>query len=67
MYSSELNAMTAIVPVLNVSLATREIISGTISTGMLLMVYLSLFVLAGLSLWFCAAWFRRESVIFRRG
>jgi sodium transport system permease protein len=63
----ELNAMTAIVPVLNVSLATREIISGTISTGMLLMVYLSLFVLAGLSLWFCAAWFRRESVVFRRG
>jgi sodium transport system permease protein len=61
----KLNAGTALVPVLNVSLATKEIISGTIQTGLLMEVYLSLFVLAGASLIFCAQWFKREDVIFR--
>lgn len=61
----KLNAVTALVPVLNVSLATKEIVSGTIKTALLMETYLSLFVLAGLSLMFCAWWFKRESVIFR--
>lgn len=61
----KLNATTALVPILNVSLATKEIISGTIKTGLLAEVYLSLFVLAAVSLYFCARWFNRESVIFR--
>jgi len=61
----KLNTTTALVPVLNVSLATKEIISGTIKTGLLVEVYLSLFVLAVLSLVFCAQWFKREEVIFR--
>ncbi|MCK5055958.1 MAG: ABC transporter permease, partial [Candidatus Aminicenantes bacterium] len=61
----KLNATTALVPILNVSLATKEIISGTIKTGLLVEVYLSLFVLAALSLYFCTFWFKREAVIFR--
>jgi sodium transport system permease protein len=61
----KLNTTTALIPVLNVSLATKEIISGTIKTGLLLEVYVSLFVLAALSLVFCAQWFKREEVIFR--
>lgn len=61
----KLNAVTALIPVLNVSLATKEIISGTIQTGLLLEVYLSLFILAAGSLIFCAQWFKREDVIFR--
>jgi sodium transport system permease protein len=61
----KLNATTALIPVLNFSLATKEIISGTIKTGLLLEVYASLFVLAALSLVFCAQWFKREEVIFR--
>jgi sodium transport system permease protein len=61
----KLNTTTALIPVLNVSLATKEIISGTIKTGLLLEVYASLFVLAALSLVFCAQWFKREEVIFR--
>lgn len=60
-----LNSTTALIPVLNVSLATKEIISGTIKTGLLLEVYASLFILAALSLFFCSWWFKREEVIFR--
>lgn len=60
-----LNAVTALVPILNVSLATKEIIAGTARWPLLLEVHAGLAVLAGLALWFCSAWFRRESVIFR--
>ena len=61
----ELSAMTALIPILNVSLATKEIFSGTIQIPLLLEVYASLFALAGLSLYGCAKWFERESTIFR--
>jgi sodium transport system permease protein len=61
----ELNNTTALIPILNVSLATKEIISGTIEPGMLLEVYLSLFVLSALGLFFCVKNFQRESTIFR--
>jgi sodium transport system permease protein len=60
-----LTPITALIPVLNVSLATKEIIAGTIQPGLLALVYLSLIVLAGLSLWACARWFNREETIFR--
>jgi len=61
----KLDAVTALIPVLNVSLATKEIISGTIKVGLLAEVYMSLLILAGLSLYFCAKWFQREDIIFR--
>ncbi|NIM14379.1 MAG: ABC transporter permease subunit [Candidatus Aminicenantes bacterium] len=61
----KLNATTALVPVMNVSLATKDIISGTIKTGLLAEVYISLIVLAVLGLFFCTWWFKREEVIFR--
>jgi len=61
----KLNAITALIPILNVSLATKQIIAGSIQLGLLLEVYLSLFFLAALSLYFCIRWFNRESVIFR--
>jgi sodium transport system permease protein len=61
----KLNAVTALIPVLNVSLATKEIVAGTIQTGLLLEVYLILFGLAAASLYFCSQWFKREEVIFR--
>ncbi len=60
-----LDSVTALVPVLNVSLATREIIAGTIKPMLLVEVYASLFVLAGISLWACSRWFEREETIFR--
>jgi len=61
----KLNAVTALIPILNVSLATKEIIAGTIQTGLLVEVYLILFALAAASLYFCSRWFNREDVIFR--
>jgi len=61
----KLNTLTAMVPILNVSLATRQIVSGTIPPLLLLEVWISLFLLAALSLVFCARWFQREGVIFR--
>lgn len=60
-----LDARTALVPILNVSLATRSIIAGTISVGLLAEVYVSLIVLAALSLWVCTWIFGREGTVFR--
>lgn len=61
----ELSATTALVPVLNVSLAAREIFSGTISFALLAEVYASLVALAVLALIGCAKWVNREETIFR--
>ena len=61
----ELDWVTAMIPVLNVSLATKEIIAGTIEPLLLAEVYATLVALASLSLWGCAKWFGREETIFR--
>jgi len=61
----KLTVATALIPILNVSLAAKDIISGTIKMELLGLTYLSLFVLAAISLVFCAYWFKREDVIFR--
>ena len=61
----ELNAQTALIPVLNVSLATKEVIAGTINPLHLVMSYVSLFALAAASIWFCVVWFNREETLFR--
>jgi sodium transport system permease protein len=61
----KLTAITAMIPILNISLASKEVLAGTIKTGLLVETYLSLFVLAGITLYFCTQWFKREDVIFR--
>jgi len=61
----KLNALTAMIPILNISLATKEIIAGTIPPLLMAEVFLVLFALAALGLIFCARWFNREEVIFR--
>jgi sodium transport system permease protein len=60
-----LTMTTALIPILNVSLATKGIIAGTISTMILLEVYASLIVYGGASLYVCAKIFGREGTIFR--
>ena len=60
-----LNGVTALIPILNVSLATKAIIAGTIKPLLLAEVYGSLILLAGLSLFVCAWFFGREETIFR--
>ena len=61
----DLTPRTALFPMLNVSIAMKEIISGTVRPFGLLLVWVSLSVLAGISLLVCAYFFRREDVIFR--
>ena len=61
----KLDAITALVPVLNVSLATKDIIAGTVSVPLLIEVYVVLALLAGLSLFITSKQFDREEIIFR--
>ena len=63
----KLTTATAMIPILNVSLASKEIISGTINNGLLAIVYISMFLLAAVSLYICIKWFGKEHVIFRGG
>jgi sodium transport system permease protein len=65
MPSIELGTYTALVPVLNVSLAVKGFAVGTVSTVPVLLVFTSLATLAGFALYGCSMYFRRESVIFR--
>jgi sodium transport system permease protein len=60
-----LTPVTALIPILNVSMATKAIIAGTIKPLLLAEVYASLMALAGLSLWLCTKVFDREQTIFR--
>lgn len=61
----ELSWQTALIPILNVSLASKDIISGSINPLHLVLAYASLLALASASLWFCVRWFNKESIIFR--
>lgn len=61
----KLNTVTALIPILNLSLASKEIIAGTLKWGLLVEVFLVLFFLAAVGLYFCTQWFKRESVVFR--
>lgn len=61
----ELNPQTALIPMMNVTLAMRELAAGTHDGWSLALVGLSLMALAGVSLAFCVLIFRREDVIFR--
>jgi sodium transport system permease protein len=61
----ELSWQTALVPVLNVSLATKDVVSGTINPIYVGLTYLSLFALAAIGVSFCVYWFSREETLFR--
>jgi sodium transport system permease protein len=58
------NAMTAVIPILNVTLATKQIIAGHTNPLLIVLVYASLVVYAAIGLMICSRTFSRESVIF---
>jgi sodium transport system permease protein len=60
-----LNTTTALIPILNVAVATKHIIAGNVSTPLLIEVYASLIVIALLGLWACSRFFAREATVFR--
>ena len=55
----------AMVPITNISLATKELIKGTMDYYMLIAILGSSIVIASVFLLFCTKWFKRESVLFR--
>ena len=61
----KLSAVTAAIPILNLSLATKAILGGSADPLLIAEVYLSLFFLAGVSIYGCAKWFNREETLFR--
>lgn len=61
----ELNWITAMVPVMNISLAIKELLKGTMDYLVLVCILGSTFLVAGLLLAFTTWWFGRESVLFR--
>jgi sodium transport system permease protein len=61
----ELNAKTALVPIMNVALAIKELIKGTADYMMLALIFGSTLVLAAAAIGFCVHWFQQEKVLFR--
>lgn len=61
----ELNAKLALVPLLNVALASKELVSGVFHWGYLALIFGSTCVYAAAALGLAVRMFRRESVMFR--
>jgi sodium transport system permease protein len=63
----DLDWLTASIPIVNVSLALKEIFTGNLDQhwAHVGLIFLSTTIFAGLLLWFAAWWFRREQVLFR--
>lgn len=61
----ELSARLALVPVLNLSLVSREMVSGVFPWGGIGLVFASSCAYAAVALAGCVWMFRRESVVFR--
>ncbi|MCB0704187.1 MAG: ABC transporter permease [Saprospiraceae bacterium] len=60
-----LNSVTALIPIVNVGLASREIIAGTVDIGLFLIVFGSLVFLAAIGIAVCIRWFGQEGNILR--
>ncbi len=56
----------SLVPITNIALAVKELVKGTMDYAMLVAIFGSTAMLAGILLGFCTWWFCRESVLFRR-
>jgi sodium transport system permease protein len=61
----ELGPKTALVPILNICLASKEMLSGVWNWGYLGLIFGSTLVLAALGLALCVRMFNREDVMFR--
>jgi len=61
----ELNARLALVPILNLSLVCKEMLSGVWHWNYIALIFSSMFVYASIALALCVRMFNREDVIFR--
>ena len=60
-----LDITTAVIPIINISLACKEAIAGTSKFLPMILVYLSSLFYALLGIYACSKWFQREDIIFR--
>lgn len=60
-----LNLKMALIPIVNTSLIIRDAIGGNINWPMVIVAFVSTFVIASAALFFCKKWFEREEVLFR--
>lgn len=61
----EFSVVTALIPITNISLATKEIISGTLNFSNYAIALCSLLIYASLSVWAASWWFSKESNIVK--
>ena len=61
----ELNTLLALIPILNVSLVSKELVAGIYDWPVIAVIFSSSCVYAGIALAIAVAFFRRESVLFR--
>lgn len=61
----ELNARLALVPILNLALVSKELVSGVFHWNYLALIFGSTCLYAALALGFCVRMFNREEVLFR--
>lgn len=61
----EINALTALIPITNISLASKEIIAGTMNTSLYILVLASLLIYAGIAVFAATRWFSNESNIIK--
>ncbi|WP_018691855.1 ABC transporter permease [Algicola sagamiensis] len=61
----EMDASSAMVPILNTALATKELMKGTLEMNMMMLIFSSTLALAVASVFFCVRLFQKESVLFR--
>lgn len=61
----ELTVTTAIIPILNISLITKQIMAGTLEFPLFLLAVGSMLVLSTAAVAFSVRWFGRESVVLR--
>jgi sodium transport system permease protein len=60
----ELTPKLAVVPILNVSLLCKELVTGTYHWNFIVLIFLSTCVYAGIALYLAVKMFQRESVLF---
>ena len=65
MPGSELNAKTALIPILNTSLVSKEIVGGIYHWGYISMIFGSSCVYAAVAIAIAVILFNREQVLFR--
>jgi sodium transport system permease protein len=61
----ELTAKLALIPILNVSLLCKELVSGTYHWNFIALIFLSTCVYAAVALFLAVKMFQREDVLFR--